>query len=71
MAMVWLTTKQEYDDDIANMDLRWAGEKVSSEDRDEDLSLSTKMVRTFQRSLAGQLSNPDDKAEFHAKLYEN
>ena len=35
------------------------------------LSILFKMVWEFQRSLAGQLSNMDNKEEFQAKLYKN
>ena len=70
MATVWSAPKQEYHDAITNMDPRWAGETVSAEERDEALSRLAKMVWAFQRSLARQLSNPDDEAAFQAELYE-
>ena len=35
--MVWSATKQEYNDSIANMGPRWAGEIVIDEDIDEAL----------------------------------
>ena len=44
MATVWLAPKQEYVYAIANMDLRWDGETVSVEERDESLSQLDKMV---------------------------
>ena len=44
---------------------------VSTKERDEELSWLSKMVWAFLRSLAGQLSNPDDEAYFQAKLYKN
>ena len=71
MTRVWLAPKQEYDDDIANMDPRWVGDTVSTEYRDEALSQLVKILWAFQRSLSRQLSNPEDKAAFQAKLYKN
>ena len=67
--MVLSAPKQEYDEAIVNMDPWWAGETVSSEERDETLILLVNMVWAFQRSISRQLSSPDDKAEFQAKLY--
>ena len=40
------------------------------EDRDEAFSQLIKMVWAFQRSLARQWSNPDNKTVFKAELYE-
>ena len=71
MATVWLAHKQEYDDFIANMEFRWAGETASAEERYEALSWLAKMVRAFQGILSGQFSNPYDKTAFKAKLYKN
>ena len=66
-----MAIKNEYDGVIANMDLRWEGETVIAEERDEALSRFSKMVWAFQRSLSRPFSNLDDKAEFQAKLYKN
>ena len=52
------------------MEPEWAGETVSAEDRDEVLSKLVNMVWAFWRILDRQLSNPDNEAEFKAKLYE-
>ena len=71
MATVWLALKQEYNDAISNMDLRWVEETVSSEGIDEVVSRLSKMVWAFQRSLYGQLSNPEDKEAFQVKIYKN
>ena len=46
------------------------GETVSAAEIDEVLSLLAKLVWYFYRILAGKLSNPDNKAEFQADLYE-
>ena len=57
MVVIWLAPKQEYDEDaISNMDLGWAGEILSAEERDEVLSQLAKMVWAFQRILAGTFS---------------
>ena len=71
MATVWLALKQEYNDAISNMDPRWAGEIVRSDDRDSELSWLEKMVWVFHRSLDWKFSNPNDKAAFQAELYKN
>ena len=71
MATVLLAPIQEWDDAIANMDPRWAGGVVISEERDELLSRLVKIVWAFQRSLARQMSKPDNKASFQAGLYKN
>ena len=44
---------------------------MRSEEIDEAFSWLVKMVWAFQRILAIQFSNPDNKAAFHAKLYKN
>ena len=51
------------------MDPRWAGYAVSTEEIDEALSWLDKMVRAFQWSLYGKLSNLDNKAAFQSELY--
>ena len=71
MAMVWSAPKQEYNYTIANMDPQWAGETVSTEERDEVLSLLVRMVWAFKSILARHFSNPDDKAAVQAEIYEN
>ena len=53
------------------MDPQWEGETVSAEEIDEALSQLDKMVRDFQRSLSGNLSNPDNKVAFQANLSKN
>ena len=70
IATVWSAPKQEYDDAISNMDPRWAGDGVRAEERYEVLSLLVKMVCAFQKSLARQFSNLDDKSAFQSEIYE-
>ena len=67
--MVWLAPKQEYNDDISEMGIRWAGETVITEVRDEALSQLVKMVWNFHRIIVRLFSNPDDKAAFQAEIY--
>ena len=69
MATVWLAHKQEYDDFITNMQLRWAGDTVRDEDRDEALITLATRAWDFQRILSGQFSSPDDETAFQANLY--
>ena len=71
MDTVWSAPKQEYNDAIANMELRREGLTMRNQDRDEALSLFTKMVWAFQMIVARQLSNLGDEAAFQAKLYKN
>ena len=54
MATVWSAQKQEYNNDISK----------STEDRDEALGQLVNTVGSFQRILARQFSNPDEKFSF-------
>ena len=53
------------------MDPRWAWKTVISKERDEAFSQYAKMFWSFQRSLSGKFSNPDNEAAFLAELYKN
>ena len=53
------------------MEPRWEGETVRAKERDEELIQLDNMVWGFHRDIYGQLSNPDNEAEFQTDLYKN
>ena len=63
--------KEEYNNTISNMDLRWTGEIETTEDRDEASILLVKIVWAFQRIRDRQLSNLDDDSVFQDEIYKN
>ena len=71
MDMVCLAPKNNYDNTIANMNPKWTGDKVRTEEIYEASIRLVNMVWAFQRIIDIQLYNPDDKVAFKAKLYKN